>query len=80
MITDVNCIQSVFPHCELKESEVTKKRLLTLNNIETNKTNKKQNKVNLTLMICYTQIKVLNVKILLITLLSSSAFNTEKFM
>ena len=40
---------------------------------ETNKITKKQSKMNLTLMICYIQIKVL-------TLISSSAFNTENFM
>ena len=40
---------------------------------ETNKITKKQSKMNLTLMICYIQIKVL-------TLISLSAFNTENFM
>ena len=49
-ITGVKFIQSVFSHCKLHQSEVTKKRLLTINNIETNKINKKRK----TLMICYT--------------------------
>ena len=48
--------------------------------METNKVNKKQSKMNLSHMICYTQIKVLNVNIFILTLISSSAFNTEKFM
>ena len=44
--------------------------------IEINKINKKQKKkMNLTYMICYTQIKVLNVNTLHLTLISSSAFN-----
>ena len=63
--TGINCIQSVFPHCKLQQSEAVtkkttkekkktkKKRLLTLNNIETNEINKKQSKMNLT-HICYT--------------------------
>ena len=50
---------------------------MTLNNIETNKINKKQSRMDLTYM-CYTYIKVLNVNILLLTLFSSSAFNTNK--
>ena len=33
-ITGANCIQSVFPHCKLQQSEVTKKRLMALNNME----------------------------------------------
>ena len=41
-INGVNCIQSVFPYSKLQQPEVTKKRLLTLNNIETNKINKKR--------------------------------------
>ena len=49
------------------------------NNIETNKTNKKR-KMNLTLMICYTQIKVLNVNILLLTLILLSAFNVAIYV
>ena len=53
--------------------------ITTLNNIKTNKINKKR-KMNLTLMICYTKIKVSNANIILLTLVSSSAFNTEKFM
>ena len=52
-ITSANCIQSVFPHCKLQQSEVTTKRLLTQKNMETNKINKKR-KMNLTLIICYT--------------------------
>ena len=47
--------------------------------IETNKINKKQRKMDLRLMICYTLIQVLNVNILLLTLISSLAFNTEEF-
>ena len=47
--------------------------------IEINKINKKQKKkkkkMNLTCMKCYTQIKVLNVNTLHLTLISSSAFN-----
>ena len=54
------------------------KVLLILNNIETNKIKKKQSKMNLTHMIRYTYIKVLNVNILFPTLISSSSFNTEK--
>ena len=75
-ITGENCVQSVFPYCKLQQSEVTKKQLRTLNNIETNKINKKRK----TLMICYTEIKVFSVNILLLTLISSSAFNTEELM
>ena len=56
-ITGVNCIQSVFPHYKLQQPEVTKKKnekkTITLNNIETNKINKKR-KMDLTLVICYT--------------------------
>ena len=47
--------------------------------IETNKINKKQRKMDLRLMICYTLIQVLNVNIILLTLISSLAFNTEEF-
>ena len=47
--------------------------------IETNKINKKQRKMDLRLMICYTLIQVLNVNTLLLTLISSLAFNTEEF-
>ena len=51
----VNCIRSVFPHCKLQQSEVTKAiTVLTLSNIDTNKINKKQSKMNLPLMTCYT--------------------------
>ena len=47
-ITDVNCIQSVLIHCKLQQSEVTrKKRLVRLNNIETNKINKREGKIDL---------------------------------
>ena len=62
-----------FPHCKLQQSEVTKKQLLTLNNIEINKINKKR-KMNLTLMICYTEIKVLNVNIIILRILFFSSF------
>ena len=41
-MTGANRIQSVFPQCKRQQFEVTKKRLLTLNNIETNKINKKR--------------------------------------
>ena len=34
--------------------------------------------MNLTHMMCYTEIKVLNANILLLNFISSSAFNTEK--
>ena len=47
-ITGVKFIQSVFSHCKLHQSEVTKKRLLTINNIETNKINKKRKTLNVT--------------------------------
>ena len=36
--------------------------------------------MNLTLMICYTQIKVLKANILLLTLISSSAFNVAMYV
>ena len=78
-ITGINCIQSVFPQSKLQQSKVKNKMITGTKNIETNKINKKQSKMNLTLMICYTQIKVLNVNILL-TLISPSTFNTEKLM
>ena len=42
--------------------------------------NKKQSKMNLTLLIYHTLINVLNLNILLLTLISSTAFNTEKFL
>ena len=45
-INGANCIQSVFPHCKRQQSEVTKNRLMTLSNIETNKISKKR-KMNL---------------------------------
>ena len=46
-ITGVNCIQPVFPQCKLQQSNVTNKKITTMNNIETNKINKKQSKMNL---------------------------------
>ena len=78
-IHGVNCIQPAFPHCELQQSGGTKKPFLTLNNIETNKIIKKR-KMNLSYVTHHMlQIKFLIVNILL-TLISSSAFNTEKFV
>ena len=79
-IPGVNCIQPAFPHCKLQQSGGTKKPFLTLNNIETNKIIKKR-KMNLSYVTHHDmlQIKFLIVNILL-TLISSSAFNTEKFM
>ena len=49
-------LYSVFPQFKLQQSKVANKTitLLALNNIETNKINKKQRKMNLTHMICYT--------------------------
>ena len=62
---------------KLQQSKVTKKTITHYNS----KTNKKQNKMNLSHMICcYTQIEVLNVNITLLTSISSLAFNTEQFM
>ena len=48
---------------------------MTLNDIETNKTNKKQRKVNLTHID-----EILNVNIVLLTLISSSAFNVAIYV
>ena len=77
-IPGVNCIQPAFPHCKLQQSGGTKKPL-KLNNIETNKIIKKR-KMNLSYVTHHMlQIKFLIVNILL-TLISSSAFNTEKFV
>ena len=71
-ITDVNHIKSVFSQCQLQQSKVTNKTM-TLNNIETNKINKKQSKMILIHMICYTYIKILNVNIFLLTFISNYA-------
>ena len=78
-IPGVNCIQPAFPHYKLQQSGGTKKPL-KLNNIETNKIIKKR-KVNLSYVTHHdmSQIKFLIVNILL-TLISSSAFSTEKFV
>ena len=48
---------------------------MTLNDIETNKTNKKQRKVNLTHID-----EILNVNIVVLTLISSSAFNVAIYV
>ena len=48
---------------------------MTLKDIETNKTNKKQRKVNLTHID-----EILNVNIVLLTLISSSAFNVAIYV
>ena len=48
---------------------------MTLNDIETNKTNKKQREVNLTHID-----EILNVNIVLLTLISSSAFNVAIYV
>ena len=48
---------------------------MTLNDIETNKTNKKQRKVNLTHID-----EILNVNIVVLTLISSSAFNVANYV
>ena len=73
----VNCIQPAFPHYKLQQSGGTKKPLKL--NIETNKIIKKR-KMNLSYVTHHMlQIKFLIVNILL-TLISSSAFSTEKFV
>ena len=72
----INCIQSDFRQCKFNNLKQQTKRLLALNNIETNKINKKQRKMNLTHMIFY---KFLNVNILL-TLISSSVFNVAIYV
>ena len=57
-ITGVNCIQSVFRHCKIKQSKVTNRTITDTEN----------------------KVKWINVNILLLTLNSLSAFNTEKFI
>ena len=53
---------------------------MTLNNIESNKINNTKSKMNLTHFIMLHIDQILNMNIYLLTLISSSAFNTGKLM
>ena len=80
VITDVNYMQSIFSQCKFEQSKVTNETITEIHNIETDKINKKQSKMNPTQLICCTLIKVLNVNTIVLILISLSAFSTKRFV